>query len=832
MLAGGTFGLQATTSPHHVPGMLLGQCRGDPWTSAAYQSASTPAALAQQVLACLKLEDPTTYRHDEVGIVALIHDQRYQNINEFGLTSTVQRDLARLGVPPITLEDGPGGLIMGGRPRPTLLPNELALGATFDPSIASEYGTILGSEAHVLGIDGVQAPDLNLVRVPSWGRAMESFGESPVLAGAMGAAEAVAIASQGEIPVLKHFGPYSQETDRHQIDQLISPRTYQEVYIRPFIMAIHALLPILRRPHHAVGIMCSYGDVNATRACRSPDLSRLLDRFGVDALVRSDLDVWVPATALLENAIDLIKPMNSRQLTRALGEPAVDIALDRAVAQVFTIEFADGLITGAALPTFSSLSSAAAAADGAASTQIEQRAAVLLKDERILPIRGSDAPIAVVADPRLRGTCARLASQLAHALSASAFCVDPRTPLPSAALFPRPSYAVRPAALGSTYTPTATGSYVVTTTTRDSTKLSMNGNVLISTSGRSAFGVQRSALIRLRRGSHYRFELRWIGLGPHTAIVDEQPMLAATSAQVRGARVAVVLACDLAAEGMDRSSLSLPNAQDALIESVAAKVPTAVVLASDGAVAMPWLPLVRGVLEVWNPTGMVLTDLFLSRFATAYTRLLDGAADPSGRLPMTFPVSGKESPMGIPAFWPGVKDRVNLDLPPKGGLGIGLDWYRQARWPVLFPFGFGLSYTSYQLLGGAITDPPTGLQASVAVRDTGSAPGTEVVQLYADWPSRYGEPPLQLVGFAPVTFSASDVANRTVRHVVIPISPDALSVNVNGGLAVLPGSYCIEAATYDGDPHAWAAGPLALTAKPGRTVAGAPTRLRPGTCAA
>ena len=188
--------------------------------------------------------------------------------------------------------------------------------------------------------------------------------------------------------------------------------------------------------------------------------------------------------------------------------------------------------------------------------------------------------------------------------------------------------------------------------------------------------------------------------------------------------------------------------------------------------------------------------------------------------------------MGIPAFWPGVKDRVNLDLPPKGGLGIGLDWYRQARWPVLFPFGFGLSYTSYQLLGGAITDPPTGLQASVAVRDTGSAPGTEVVQLYADWPSRYGEPPLQLVGFSPVTFSASDVANRTVRHVVIPISPDALSVNVNGGLAVLPGSYCIEAATYDGDPHAWTAGPLALTAKPGRTVAGAPTRLRPGTCAA
>ena len=75
---------------------------------------------------------------------------------------------------------------------------------------------------------------------------MESFGESPVLAGELGASEAVAIESQHEIPILKHFGPYSQETDRHDLDQLVSERAYQEVYIRPFEMALRAAAPAAR----------------------------------------------------------------------------------------------------------------------------------------------------------------------------------------------------------------------------------------------------------------------------------------------------------------------------------------------------------------------------------------------------------------------------------------------------------------------------------------------------------------------------------------------------------------------------------------------------------
>jgi beta-glucosidase len=827
----GIVGVQAESSARPNAQVTPSQCAGNPWTQAAFRATSTPAALGVLVLSCLKLEFPASYRHDEVGIVALVHDQRFQNINEFGVDSTVQRQLARLGMPPITFEDGPGGLLVDTRPQPTQLPNELALGATFDPSVATEYGSVLGLEAHLMGYDGVQAPDLNLLRVPSWGRAMESFGESPVLAGELGAAESIAIESQHEIPLLKHFGPYSQETDRHDLDQLISERAYQDVYIRPFDMVLRALLPQLDAGDHAVGIMCSYGNVGATRACRSPELSRVLGSIGVNALIRSDLDVWVEPSALLRSGVDLIKPMASKELDRALGIRAVDISLDQAVEQVFRTEFEDGLVTGwLTNATFHTLTASTAQADAGVADQIEQRAAVLLKNDGLLPLRRGGGPIAVLADPRIRVTCNALATTLANDLATQSTCTDPRLPLPFLPLFEHLPYAQTSRAANATFTPSITAPYVVELTTHNDTVLTMNHRVLVATYGNSEFGVQRTALVRLTRGAHYAFHVTWRGISPSMALVEEQPMIDAAVNAVRGARVAVVVAYDLTREGMDRSSLALPNAQDALIDAVAARVPTIVVLATDGAVTMPWLNQVHGVLEVWSPTGEVYTDPALTKFVSAYANLLDGTVNPSGRLPETFPVSSGQSPMAIRSFWPGIDHRVNLGLAPNGGIGIGYDWYRKAHWPILFPFGYGLSYTSYQLGGGTVTSSPSGLQASVLVRDTGGLPGTEVVQLYADWPGALDQP-TQLVGSATVAFSAHDVETKAVLRATVPITASALSMYQGSAMTVVKGDYCLEAATYDGDPHAWSTGTVALESGAGGTVAGPPaTALTQGPC--
>jgi beta-glucosidase len=286
--------------------------------------------------------------------------------------------------------------------------------------------------------------------------------------------------------------------------------------------------------------------------------------------------------------------------------------------------------------------------------------------------------------------------------------------------------------------------------------------------------------------------------------------------------VAVVIAYDLTREGMDRNTLELPGVQDAVIAAVARRVPTIVLLASDGAVTMPWLSHVQGLLEVWSPSGMVRTDQTLSWYVPAYVRLLDGAVDPSGRLPVTFPVSTQQSPMGVLAFWPGTYGTVDLRAAPDGGLGIGYPWFRAAGWPVLFPFGYGLSYTSFQVTGGTETIGKAGLQLTVSVRDTGGQAGTEPVEVYADWPATLGEPATQLVGFGTVSFTRAEALAGTVKHAVIPIAQDALTTYAGGRWHVARGAYCLEAATYDGDPHAWSTGQVTL-APFGPGIAGPPT---------
>ncbi len=810
-VATSSIGIESASSARTPLAPSIATCESKPWVKASYQSSSTPAALASLVYSCLKLLFPTTFRHDEVGIVALNAYPWFQNVNEFGLTSTVQQALARLGMPPITLQDGPEGIITRTSPSPTAMPNELALGATFDTQMAFLYGATLGSQAHEMGYDGLQAPDLNLVRVPSWGRASESLGESPVLAGEMGASEAVAISGQHLIPVLKHFGPYSQETNRKGLNQEITTRALEEVYIRPFTFALRALQRQLHAGGHAVAIMCSYGNVNATKACRSPVLNQELATLGINALVRSDLGVQVDPSALLLNGVDLIKPMNTGELTHALSQPGVVAALDEAVIQIFRTEFADGLVNGRVTAARGHpLTKGLANRGHQAALEIMQRAAVLLKNTGVLPLSPSSGRIAVIGDSNVANSCAILSATLARALRTTSTCTDDaRAHLPSEVLDSGLPLVHRDATRVRYFTSHQGGPYVLTVTTRGNTKLAMDGHTILSSQGLAEFPVQRTALVQLSTG-RYTFSLTWRGAPPTVVITRELPAVTRAVAGTRGAQVAIVVASDWAREGMDRSSLDLPGAQEAVISAVAARVPTIVLLATDGAVTMPWLSRVQGVLEVWNPTGGTSLDRIATQYVPAWVRLLDGSADPSGRLPETFPVTAPGSPMGDAKFWPGIGSSVNLNQPPDTGVGIGMAWYRAQGWPVLFPFGYGLSYTTYQLNGGSLTTTGNGLAMTVNVRDTGGVAGVEPVQLYADFPSAFAEPKLQLVGFGTVSFTAADARNGTVLHATIPVSPDALSVWVNDAMRVEKGSYCLEASTYDGDPHSWTTGPVML----------------------
>ena len=256
------------------------------WEKASYQSEFTPAALADQVLSCEAKFHAATAVLAEVALIGLnqtVHgtvsptsSQGYQNQNMWLANNagdlTAQDDFETLGVPALSLEDGPEGIIYrGGKgAQPTIFPNEMALASSMNPGLAEQYGAAISAQAAALHFMGVQAPDLNLDRIPNWGRNLETFGEDPVLAGEMGAAEAVGILKDTPLVVLKHYGVYGQETNRKSVDWTVSTSALYNTYLRPFAIATDGVAASSAVPaHRQVALMCSYGDINTVRSCGS-----------------------------------------------------------------------------------------------------------------------------------------------------------------------------------------------------------------------------------------------------------------------------------------------------------------------------------------------------------------------------------------------------------------------------------------------------------------------------------------------------------------------------------------------------------------------------------
>ena len=202
--------------------------------------------------------------------------------------------------------------------------------------------------------------------------------------------------------------------------------------------------------------------------------------------------------------------------------------------------------------------------------------------------------------------------------------------------------------------------------------------------------------------------------------------------------VAVVFVSNNESEGSDLSSISLSSASNSLISAVAAANPhTIVVLNTGSAVTMPWLSSVAGVLEAWYPG---------QQDGAAIAALLFGDADPSGHLPVTFPQSLSQVPASTTAQWPGTGGTVQYSE----GVDVGYRWYNANSLTPLFPFGFGLSYTSFSFSNLQVGTLAKGGAATVTatVTNTGSRAGADVAQLYVSDPAASGEPPRQLEGFA------------------------------------------------------------------------------------
>ena len=293
------------------------------------------------------------------------------------------------------------------------------------------------------------------------------------------------------------------------------------------------------------------------------------------------------------------------------------------------------------------------------------------------------------------------------------------------------------------------------------------------------------------RGAPRWKEHVWFATSPLKAIAAKAPGAtvefdsgtdrASAAALAKRSDVTIVFVYQWTSEDFDLPSLSLPENQDALIEQVAAANPrTIVVLETGSAVTMPWLNQVGGVLEAWYAG---------SKGADAVANILFGDVNPSAKLPMTFPRSEADLPhpklLTPPPGRREDESKPSFEVHYDEGMKVGYKWYDAENKPVLFPFGYGLSYTTFSYSGLKVS---SGSETTVSftVKNTGNRAGTEIAEVYAALPASAGEPPKRLVGWDKVHLNAGES-----KEVTVAVRPLYLSVYDEGSDSwkLVPGSY-------------------------------------------
>ena len=643
----------------------------------------------------------------------------------------------RLGIPPLVMTDSVEGVSgVGNLGRyATPLPSAEAMAAAWDPALSYEIGTMLGHEIRALGFNMSLGSGINMIREPFDGRTFEYKGEDPLLAGTLAGQELKAEKALHIVTDVKHYAVNDQDTGRTTVNSVISKRAMRESDLLAFQIAL--------KDSGAGAVMCSYNRVNGTYSCQNQYLLTdvLKKDFGFKGFVVSDWGATQSTVQAALAGLDMEMPGKEsfgEPLKEAVESGAVPMArLNDMVHRILRSEFDAGIVDHPP-----QMESPNVMRGFVVAQQTEERGAVLLKNaNHALPLN-ADAiqSIAVIGGHADAGVMSGGGS--------SQVSPPGGNPVP-----PPPELARNPLAifLAAVYQPSA-----------------------------PLKGIRAMA--------------------PHATVTfDPGTDPAAAAAAARSAQVAIVFAVQHASEGMDLPNLSLPDHQDELIEAVAAANPhTIVVLETGGAVLMPWIDHVSAVLEAWFP-GI--------RGSEAIANLLFGVDDPTGRLPLTFPLHEADLPHPapieppkpdaehpipqLPGFPPLIAHFMGVapffDVDYDEGLKVGYKWYDAEKKPVLFPFGFGLSYTSFGFSGLSVT-PGESTAVTFTVKNTGERAGIETAEVYASLPAAADEPPKRLVGWTQV-----DLAPGESKEVTVPVSQDRLTIydEASDSWKLVPGRYTI-----------------------------------------
>jgi beta-glucosidase len=634
--------------------------------------------------------------------------------------------IPRLGIPAIQMSDAAYGVRSSGvnGRYSTALPSDLAAAASWDLDAAYEYGALIARELRAQGYNMTLGGGVNLTREPRNGRTFEYLGEDPLLAGKLVGQVMKAEQANHVIGDIKHYALNDQESGRNAVNVNLDRRSMRESDLLAFEIGV--------RDSDAGAVMCSYNRVNGDYACENRYLLTdvLKKDWNFQGFVVSDWGGTHSTVKASAAGLDHEEPAQifyGEAMKKAVESGKIPMGeLDDHVHRILRSMFAIGVVDDPPVKSVVDVEGGLEIAQ-----KIEEQSIVLLKNENSqLPLDASKVTSIAVIGAH---------SDVGMISGGGSAQVDPPG--------------------GNAIMPPGTG----------------------GTTWQAHIWFPTSPLKAIR------------AMAPRVKVqYDPGTDPASAAAIAKSAQVALVFAYQWESEGMDLDTLSLPENQDELIESVAADNPhTIVVLESGTAVTMPWVDKVSGILEAWYGG---------SHGAQALARVLFGEVNPSAKLPMTFPKSDADLPHptlvqpppesvtkhGDPDAW----KRIAPGLPPfqvtyDEGLKVGYKWYDAEHKPVLFPFGYGLSYTTYSYSDFKVTPRPN-VRVSFRVTNTGSRAGAEIAQLYAAMPESAGEPPKRLVGWDKVKLNAGES-----REVTIEVDPEYLSI-FNGekdAWQLVPGSY-------------------------------------------
>ncbi|GGZ42342.1 beta-glucosidase family protein [Streptomyces poonensis] len=708
----------------------------------------------------------------------------------------------RLGIPPLRLADGPAGV--RATRHATALPAPVLLASAFDPELARRYGQVIGREGRALGQDVLLSPMVNLIRTPYAGRNFETFGEDPLLSGDLVAAEIRGIQGEGLIATVKHFALNNQERDRESVDVRVGEQALHEVELRGFEAAVAA---------GAGAVMSAYNKVGGTFAGEHRELLTevLRDRWGFEGWVMSDWSATHSTVASITAGLDMEMP-DGRYFGAALKSAVRDGSVperyvDRAVRRVLGVLDRFGLLDGRGGPPRPDRDPRAGAA---VALEVAKAGATLLRNEHdALPLRPRAGGIAVIgpsgarpfvsgggsahvvpdhADSPLDAIRRRAGThaQVTYALGEDLF----GTALPEDVLGPAAGLEERRVAAGKTWTYDGT-----LTADRDDEwmfvlhfdgepterpKVLLDGKELFPLrpgyqehfSG--GFGSAAPDGLSVRRATALvtegRHRLRITAEGGAAGLLFRLRCANGTTrardvdravAAARAARDVVLFAYEDATEGTDRTTVALPGHQAELIEAVTAVNPrTTVVLNTSSATSMPWLERTAAVLQMYYPG---------QEGAAATAAVLFGDCDPGGRLTQSFPADDDHHPVaGDPRRYPGTDGTEEYTE----GIHIGHRWYDAEGVRPLFPFGHGLSYTSFSYGEPSVRWSGRELHVGFTVRNTGRRDGIAVPQVYVGRAPdlRLDQPVRVLGGYRRLALKAGER-----RRVAVTVRPPTLS---------------------------------------------------------